>query len=173
MVRPPWRMALISRWMTALSFLVFPGTVERVVAADAPSSPQIPSEASSNPTRWFVRIGVGAGISQSSSTLYGQPVVGAMGVGPELPLLGRGASYSNLIFPSVQAGYFVAPNWSLEVAGGIPVWQTVRITGYSAVPPYDGTVLTRTLPGAVEITGAYHFTQFGAFQPYLGAGLAP
>ena len=29
------------------------------------------------------------------------------------------------------------------------------------------------MPAGIPITGVYHFTQFGGFQPYLGAGLVP
>src|ERR1700735_737094 len=39
--------------------------------------------------------------------------------------------------------------------------------------PPSGTVLSTLLPVSVPITGVYHFTQFGRFQPYLGAGIGP
>jgi outer membrane protein len=122
---------------------------------------------------WFVRVGALGAINESSSKLYAQTIVGIFGVGPQLLLQGRGESFSNLLTVGVQAGYFVTPNWSLEIAGGFPVWQTARITGYSPAGPVAGTVLSKTLPAAVPITAVYHFTQFGALQPYLGGGVAP
>jgi len=135
------------------------------------------------PLGWFVRIGALGVLNNSSSNLYSQPIVGVVapgigfvpvgGAGPQVLLAGRGATYSNALSANVQVGYFFTPNWSLEVSGVFPVWVTVRITGYSATEPFPGTALGRLVPGVAPVTGVYHFTQFGAFQPYLGAGVAP
>jgi len=132
---------------------------------------------------WYVRLGVVGALDQSTSNLYSQALAGAVvpgiglvpigGTGPQVPLIGRGATYSNVFTASVQAGYFLTQNWSIEIAGGLPVWVTVKITGFSATAPLSGTTLSEILPAAVPITAVYHFTQFGAFQPYLGAGIAP
>jgi outer membrane protein len=123
---------------------------------------------------WFVRLGGLGLISESSSKLYlQQQTVGFLGVGPQMLVPGRSLNYSNVLSISVQAGYFITPNWSLEVAGGLPVWQTARITGSSAIAPFPGTVLSAALPAALPITAVYHFTQFGALQPYAGLGLVP
>ena len=53
------------------------------------------------------------------------------------------------------------------------MWATVTVNGSSPTGPPSGTVLSKLLPASVPITGVYHFTQFGRFQPYLGAGIAP
>jgi outer membrane protein len=153
--------------------LAFVPSLTVVEAADLPTnsaSPALPSEFTPH---WFVRVGALGAINESSSKLYVQPVVGSFGVGPQLLVPGRGESFSNLFTISVQAGYFFSPNWSLEVAGGFPVWQTTRITGYSATPPFAGTVLSKTVPGSLPITALYHVTQFGPLQPYIGIGAAP
>jgi outer membrane protein len=133
--------------------------------------------------RWYVKLGAAAVIDQTSSNLYSQtltPIVtssgqllGLAGVGPQQLLVGRGATYSNGYTAILQAGYFLTPNWSVEMAAGFPVWLKVKVTGFSAVAPTSGTVLTEVLPAAIPITAVYHFTQFGSFQPYLGAGLDP
>jgi outer membrane protein len=68
---------------------------------------------------------------------------------------------------------FFTPNWSLEVSSGVPLWLTIKITGFSATPPFSGTVLSKLSPGVVPITAVYHFTQLGALQPYLGGGIVP
>ena len=39
--------------------------------------------------------------------------------------------------------------------------------------PPSGTILAKVSPSAVPITLNYHFMNFGAFQPYVGAGIAP
>jgi outer membrane protein len=121
-------------------------------------------------------------IDRSSSNLYQQSIAGMIvpgigmvpvGVGPQLQVPGLGASYSNFAGVTIQGGYSFSPNWSVEVASGFPLWATVTVNGSSPAGPPSGTVLSRLLPASVPITGVYHFTQFGRFQPYLGAGIAP
>ena len=132
---------------------------------------------------FYVRFGVEGILNESSSNLYSQTVGGVTtpggafipvgGVGPQLFLAGRGATYSNILTASFQSGYFFTPNWSVEISGGVPIWVSLKINGFSAQPPVAGTVLAKILPGGIPITGVYHFTQFGPFQPYLGAGVSP
>ena len=131
---------------------------------------------------WYVRVGAMGTLTQSSSNLFSQsmgslnvPGVGfvPVGVGPETQIPGRGATYSNFFSADFQGGYSFTPNWSVEVATGFPVWSSVRINGYSPDGPPSGTVLGRVMPGGIPITGVYRFTQFGKFQPYLGAGISP
>jgi outer membrane protein len=164
--------------------LVFALSAGAVYAADLPN----PSAAPSSPVpeaapHWYVRLGALGALNQSWSSLFAQPItevavpgiglVPVGGFGPQLSLVGRGATYSSVFTASFQAGYFFTPNWSLEVSSGVPLWLTIKITGFSATQPFSGTVLSRLLPGVVPITAVYHFTQFGAIQPYLGGGIVP
>ena len=122
-------------------------------------------------------------LNQSWSSLFAQPVaevvvpriglVPVSGFGPQVSLVGRGATYSSVFTATFQAGYFFTPNWSLEVSAVVPLWLNIKITGFSATPPFSGTVLGKLLPGVVPITAVYHFTQLGALQPYLGGGIVP
>ena len=164
--------------------LIFALSAGAVHAADVPSpQPAPPSPGPEAPPHWYVRLGVLGGLDQSWSSLFAQQVAGVVvpgiglvpvsGFGPQVSLVGRGATYSSVFTASFQAGYFFTPNWSLEVAGAVPLWLTIKITGFSAAPPFSGAVLSKLLPGAIPITGVYHFTQFGALQPYLGGGIVP
>jgi outer membrane protein len=169
----------------ALTFSVFGFSVTAVQAAELlPPSPAAPIDDDAGAAlHWFVRLGVLGAINQTSSNLYAQPLSGTIvagigfvpvaGVGPQALLSNRGAIYSDLLSASLQVGYLITPNWSIEISGGLPVWDTVKITGFSAAVPVAGTILSRVLPGSAPITGAFHFTQFGTFQPYLGLGIAP
>jgi outer membrane protein len=147
--------------------------------APAPAPPPVLPSLSG----WYVRVGAQGDWLRSSSNLYSQTIgevavpgggFALGGVGPQLQIPSRGADYSNLYTVGFEGGYFVSPNWSVEVESGVPAWSTVTVTG-SPPPggPPAGTILARVMPASVPITGVYHFTQFGSFQPYLGAGLAP
>ncbi len=155
-----------------------------VHAADLPSPPSAPpSPVPEVAPHWYVRLGAFGALNQSWSSLFAQPVaevvvpgiglVPVSGVGPQAPLVGRGATYSSIFSASFQAGYFFTPNWSLEASTEVPLWLNIKITGFSPTPPVSGAVLGKLLPAVVPITAVYHFTQLGALQPYLGGGIAP
>jgi outer membrane protein len=77
-------------------------------------------------------------------------------------------------------GYFLTPEWSLSFFSGVPPILHVKATGIAVFPNVPGanhnligTSLLGSMrwgPGAVTVD--YHFTQFGAIQPYVGAGAA-
>jgi outer membrane protein len=169
----------------ASASLFFALCASAVHAADLPPNPPPtpPSPVPEVGPRWYVRLGALGALDQSWSSLFAQQVaavaipgiglVPVSGFGPQVSLVGRGATYSSVFTATFQAGYFFTPNWSLEVSGGVPLWLTVKLTGFSATPPYSGTVLGKLLPGAAPITAVYHFTQLGAFQPYVGGGIVP
>lgn len=162
---------------------VFASSFGAVRAGDLTSPQAAPAPDAPNPfTGWYVRLGAMGVLDRSSSNIYEQSIAGTIvpgigtvpvGVGPEFQIPGLGASYSNFAGVSFQGGYSFTPNWSLEVASDVPLWATVTINGSSPTGPPSGTVLSKLLPASVPITGVYHFTQFGRFQPYLGAGIAP
>jgi outer membrane protein len=168
--------ACVSTWA------VFASSFGAVRAADLTNSQAAPTDGPNPFTGWYIRLGAMGVLDRSSSNLYEQSIAGMIvpgigtvpvGVGPQLQIPGLGASYSNFAGVSFQGGYSFTPNWSLEVASGFPLWATVTVNGSSPTGPPSGTVLGKLLPSSVPITGVYHFTQFGKFQPYLGAGIAP
>ena len=166
---------------TSLAFGLSSGVVHAADLSNPPAAPSglVPEAA----PRWYVRLGALGALNQSWSSLFAQPVTAVPvpglglvpigGFGPQVWLAGRGATYSSVFSAAFQGGYFFTPNWSMEVSSGVPLWLTVKITGFSPAPPFSGTVLGKLLPSVVPITGVYHFTQYGAVQPYLGAGIVP
>jgi outer membrane protein len=162
---------------------VFASSFGGVRAGDLANSQVAPAPDASIPfTGWYVRLGAMGVLDRGSSNLYSQSITGMIvpgigtvpvGVGPQFQIPGLGASYSNFAGVAIQGGYSFTPHWSVEVASGFPMWATVTVNGSSPTGPPSGTVLSKLLPASVPITGVYHFTQFGSFQPYLGAGIAP
>jgi outer membrane protein len=119
---------------------------------------------------FFVKAGLLYAINQSSSKLYA--------AGAQIP--GVGATVGNVATLGVEAGYFVTPNVSVDIAAGIPMWADDKLKGATVVPlpgpvyvPVpNGTLLAKIMPSFVPLTVLYHFNQFGAFQPYVGGGVA-
>jgi outer membrane protein len=165
---------------------VFAFSLGAAHAADLTSPPPAPAPEPApvlpDLSGWYVRAGALGAFPQSSSNLYSQ-ALGAVsvsggfvpvGVGPQVQIPGRGATYSDVFTVGFEGGYFFTPNWSVEVETGFPVWASVKINGYPPPgSPPAGTDLGGVMAGGIPITGVYHFRQFGSFQPYLGAGISP
>ena len=135
------------------NYLIFGLCASAVHAADLPSPPPAPlSPVPEVAPHWYVKLGALGALDQSWSSLFAQQVAGVVvpgiglvpvsGFGPQVSLVGRGATYSSVLTASFTAGYFFTPNWSLEVSGGVPLWLNIKITGFSATPPFSGAVLS-------------------------------
>src|SRR3954453_5768171 len=85
--------------------------------------------------------------------------------GSHLP--GANLSASNNFTLGIGIGYFVTPEVSLLAILGVP--PTTTLTGQGTL---SGLTLGKVTYGPGMLTANYHFRQFGAFQPFLGAGLA-
>lgn len=124
---------------------------------------------------FFVKLGVTYIINTSSSTTYGplaaRVVNGDVGTYPQHV----GATLGNIVTLGGEAGYYVTRNISVNVSGGIPFFIKLNTKGFNPLNPplVDGTLLGQGELGLIPITLVYHFNQFGAIQPYLGAGFAP
>ena len=72
----------------------------------------------------------------------------------------------------LEAGYFVTPNWTLAISAGVPPEMHIKATAFNFTQALGtdlvGSVRFGPLMGLLQ----YHFTQWGAFQPYVGAGAA-
>jgi outer membrane protein len=83
------------------------------------------------------------------------------------PLPNSNAHASNSVTPGLGIGYFFTPNISVEAWIGVP--PTTTLTGRGAL---GGFTLGKVTYGPSILVANYHFRQFGAFQPFVGAGLS-
>ncbi|MBH1965521.1 MAG: OmpW family protein [Comamonadaceae bacterium] len=73
-----------------------------------------------------------------------------------------GVSVNNKWMPEVDVSYFFTPNIAAELILTYPQKHTVRLGG-------DSIGSLKHLPPT--LLAQYHFTNFGAFKPYVGAGV--
>jgi len=81
---------------------------------------------------------------------------------------GASAKASNNVTAMFEFGYFINDNISVQLTGGYPPISTLTGTGTIASL---GTLGKATYGPAVASMN-YHLTNFGAFQPYVGLGVA-
>nr|WP_245213515.1 OmpW family outer membrane protein [Rhizobacter sp. AJA081-3] len=75
---------------------------------------------------------------------------------------GLDLTVNNKVFPEVDISYFFTPNVAAELVLTYPQKHTVKAGGTEI-----GTL--KHLPPTLSLQ--YHFTDMGAFKPYVGAGL--
>jgi outer membrane protein len=72
----------------------------------------------------------------------------------------------------LEAGYFITPNIAIALSAGVPPLLHVKATNLNIAPLLGTNLLGSARFGPVMALLQYHFTNFGAFQPYFGAGAA-
>ena len=75
---------------------------------------------------------------------------------------GLGLSVNDKVIPEVDVSYFFTPNFAAELILTYPQKHDVRLNGGKI-----GSL--KHLPPSLLLQ--YHFTNFGAFKPYVGAGV--
>ena len=75
---------------------------------------------------------------------------------------GLDLTINDKVIPGVDISYFLTPQIAVELVLTYPQKQTIRSNGTDI-----GSL--KHLPPT--LTAQYHFTSFGAFKPYVGAGL--
>lgn len=78
---------------------------------------------------------------------------------------GAGTTISWSVMPTVSLGYYFNKNWSVEA---ICCVSPHHVQGTGTI---NGGSVIKTWVFPPTLTLVYHFTNFGAFQPYLGAGV--
>lgn len=76
---------------------------------------------------------------------------------------GLGLSINNKWMPELDVSYFFTPNFAAELVLTYPQKQDLSANGLGQI----GTL--KHLPPT--LLAQYHFTNFGAFKPYVGAGV--
>jgi len=82
-----------------------------------------------------------------------------------------------------ELGYYLTPEWSLSFFSGVPPIAHIKATGIAVLPNVPGGLNGTHFPSNTSLLGSmrwgpatllvnYHFNQFGAIQPYVGAGAA-
>ena len=108
------------------------------------------------PSGFYVNLGVAGLLFDTSAS------INAAG----RPLPGSNLHASNNVTLGLGIGYFVTPDISLLALLGVPPETT--LTGRGSL---SGLTLGKVTYGPSMLTANYHFRQFGAFQPFLGAGM--
>jgi len=78
---------------------------------------------------------------------------------------GAGTTISWSVMPTVSLGYYLNKNWSVEA---ICCVTPHHVQGTGSI---NGGSVIKTWVFPPTLTLVYHFTNFGAFQPYIGAGV--
>ncbi len=78
---------------------------------------------------------------------------------------GAGTTISWSVIPSLSLGYYLNKNWSVEA---ICCVSPHHVQGTGSI---FGSSVIKTWVFPPSLTLVYHFTNFGGFQPYLGAGV--
>jgi len=72
---------------------------------------------------------------------------------------------------ALEAGYFITPNIAIALSTGVPPLVSFKATGFPGTPIFGSNLLGTVRAGPAIGLLQYHFTQFGALQPYAGVGV--
>ncbi|WP_404928084.1 OmpW/AlkL family protein [Mesorhizobium sp. ORM16] len=128
---------------------------QQAVAADVPEVPCDPDEGAwvrewASP--WQIRLRALGVITENSGYVDAVP--------------GSGLSYSNTVTPELDISYFFTDNVAAELILGTTY---ANITGQGSISGLRNIGKVWLLPPTLTLQ--YHFTDFGAFKPYVGAGV--
>jgi outer membrane protein len=125
-------------------------------AADLPSMTRAPlAPAYDAPSPWMVRVRAMAVLPDSSASVS---VNGAASV--------SGLKATNAVVPELDITYFFTRNIAAELVLGV---TPHRVKGTGALAGLGTIGSTLLLPPTLLLQ--YHFTDLGAFKPYVGAGV--
>ncbi|QPB24616.1 OmpW family protein [Rhizobium sp. 007] len=130
--------------------IIVAGTVAAACEADA--SDLIIAPDAAIPSPWQVRLRALGAITNDSGRVGG--------------LTGSDLSYSDSVFPEFDISYFFNDNIAAELILGTTY---AKVHGRGSIAGLGEVGKTWLLPPTLMLQ--YHFTDFGAFRPYVGAGV--
>ncbi|MER9690260.1 OmpW family protein [Mesorhizobium sp. M0139] len=142
----------VARGVTA-AFLMMMG--KQAVAAElaqAASVPQAGAAVTEWPNPWQVRLRALGVVTEDSGYVNAVP--------------GSGLSYSNTVRPELDISYYFTDNIATELILGTTY---ANIEGQGAIGALGNVGKVWLLPPTLTLQ--YHFANFGAFKPYIGAGV--
>ncbi len=158
----------IKVWAVALVAAL---AITRADAADLPPTPEpLPPPA----PVFFVHVGALGVFKEIDAESTGG---GFFNFLPTPPLAGVSGLIGNVVSRpdytlGLEAGYFITPNIAVALSAGVPPIAHLKTTGLSLTPFLGTNLLGSVRYGPAMLLAQYHFTNFGAFQPYVGAGAA-
>ncbi|MER9151811.1 OmpW family protein [Mesorhizobium opportunistum] len=142
-----------ARGVTAAVVLIVMG--QQAVAADlaqAASVPQAGASVTEAPSPWQIRLRALGVITEDSGYVNAVP--------------GSGLSYSDTVTPELDISYFFTDNIAAELILGTTY---ANIEGHGTIGGLGDVGKVWLLPPTLTLQ--YHFTDLGAFKPYVGAGV--
>jgi outer membrane protein len=119
---------------------------------------------------WMVRVRVVGVLPRDSGTVsIPDPALNDLLAGLALPTVnpipGNVLAVSKTVIPEIDISYFFTPNIALELVLGV---TPHKVTGQGLLAGLD---IGQTWLLPPTLTLQYHFTNFGAFKPYIGGGV--
>ncbi|MER8600474.1 OmpW family protein [Mesorhizobium sp. M1339] len=143
----------VARGVTAAVILMV--MEHQAVAADLAQPASVPLAGASvteAPSPWQIRLRALGVVTEDSGYVNAVP--------------GSGLSYSNTVTPELDISYFFTDNIAAELILGTTY---ANIEGQGAIGGLGNIGKVWLLPPTLTLQ--YHFSDFGAFKPYVGAGV--
>jgi outer membrane protein len=135
------------------------GNLTSVMAADMPVKASVVAANAWSP--WMIRLRALVVVPRDSVTF------------DQLP--GTGATWNTTVVPELDITYFFTPNIAAELILGVTRHQAtgkdVATSGALAGTDLNGLNVGKSWLLPPTLTLQYHFTNLGAFKPYVGAGV--
>ncbi|MEV4605458.1 OmpW family protein [Neorhizobium sp. LMR1-1-1.1] len=138
-----------ARWMVGISAGFFAFGAAAADMAPAQVAP-VAEEVISSPSPWQMRVRALGVITRDSGSVDQSSAYGL--------------EYSDTVIPELDISYFFTDNIAAELILGT-TYAKINTTGAADLDVGKAWLLPPTL------TLQYHFTDFGAFKPYVGAGI--
>ncbi len=143
-----------------------------ITRADAADLSPTPEPLPPAPPIFYVHVG-------AAGVFYSPPDAQSTGGGllKEIPTPLGTARLNNVAIPpsytlGLEAGYFITPNWAVAFSAGVPPLLHIKATAFNLTSALGTDRIGSVRYGPLALLLQYHLTQFGAFQPYFGAGAA-